>query len=191
MTIFSELVKTNRSYRRFFEDKAIDLNTLEELIDLARHTASGANLQPLKYLLSCEAEKNALIFSCLGWAGYLPHWPGPSEGERPTGYVVVLGDTDIAKDFGCDHGIASQTILLGAREKGLGGCMIASVNRDKLKKLLNIDDKFQILLVLALGVPKETVVIEPVKEDGGIKYYRDENEVHHVPKRSLSDIIIK
>jgi nitroreductase len=185
-----DLVVSNRSYRRFDEEHAIEEETLRELVDLARLSASGANLQPLKYILSADRQKNALIFPLLAWAGYLKDWPGPSEGERPAAYIVVLGDTEIRQDFGCDHGIAAQSILLGAREKDLGGCIIASIQRKKLRSALNIPDRYEILLVLALGKPKETVVIETVGPDGDIKYWRDSEGVHHLPKRSLEEIII-
>jgi len=188
--MISELVEANRSCRRFYEDHQVELKTLEELVDLARLSASGANLQPLKYILACQPDVNAEIFSCLGWAGYLKDWPGPEPGERPTGYIVILGDTTISKEFGVDHGIAGQSMLLGAREKGLAGCMIATINRKDLRPMLNIESHLKILLVLAIGKPKEEVVIESVGPDGSILYWRDAEAVHHLPKRALTDIIV-
>jgi len=188
--MISELVEANRSCRRFYEDHQVELKTLEELVDLARLSASGANLQPLKYILACQPKVNAEIFSCLAWAGYLKDWPGPDPGERPSGYIVILGDTTISKEFGVDHGIAGQSMLLGAREKGLAGCMIASINRKDMRPMLNIDSHLKILLVLAIGKPKEEVVIESVGADGSILYWRDAEAVHHLPKRALTDIIV-
>jgi nitroreductase len=185
-----DLIEKTRSYRRFHQDFKIELEILKELVALARLSAAAGNLQPLKYMLSNKPEKNETIFQCLGWAGYLKDWPGPGEGERPSAYIIVLGDTRICKSFGCDHGIACQNIMLGAVEKGLGGCMIGSVNRERLRKDLDISDHFEILLVLALGKPKESVVLEEVGSDGNIKYWRDSDGVHHVPKRSLNDIIV-
>lgn len=96
----------------------------------------------------------------------------------------------IAKNFGVDHGIAAQSILLGATELGLGGCMIGSIKREELRENLNIPEHLEILLVLAIGKPKEKVVIEPVAAEGNIKYWRDDQQTHHVPKRSLEDIIV-
>ena len=185
-----DLIIKNRSYRRFYQEAAIGRGILEELIDLARLSSSSANKQPLKYILSCEPEKNALIFRHLAWAGYLEDWSGPPQGERPAAYIIVLGDTKISESFGCDHGIAAQSILLGAVEKGFGGCIVTSVKRIELGELLNIPSHHQILFVIALGKPKEKVVIEKVGADGDIKYWRDENGVHHVPKRPLSEIIV-
>jgi nitroreductase len=188
--MIEELILRNRSYRRFYQEVAISLDTLKDLVDLARLSASGANRQPLKYILSADAETNAAIFECLAWAGYLKDWPGPEEGERPTAYVVVLGDTEISRSFGVDHGIAALSILLGATERGLGGCIIASIQRDRLRQVLGIAPRYEILLVLALGKPKEVVVVEPLGSEGDIRYWRDERGVHHVPKRSLVDIIV-
>lgn len=185
-----DLILKNRSYRRFYQEVTIKLETLRELVDLARLCASASNLQPLKYILSYKPQKNALIFPCLSWAGYLKGWEGPSEGERPTAYIIILGDTQISQSFGPDQGIAVQSILLGAAEKGLGGCIIGSVDRQGLKKALEIPLRYEILLVLALGKPKERVAIETIGLTGDIKYWRDDKQIHHVPKRKLDDIII-
>ncbi|NLE75237.1 MAG: nitroreductase family protein [Chloroflexi bacterium] len=186
----ADLVRRNRSFRRFHEDRPVSRQTLRELVDLARLSATGANRQPLKYFLSCDAETNDRIFPHLGWAAYLKDWPGPQEGERPAAYIIILGDTEITKTYGVDHGIAAQSIMLGAVEKGLGGCMILSINRPKLKEALQIADRYEVLLVLALGVPKETVVIDPLGPDGDIKYWREPDGTHHVPKRSLDEVIL-
>jgi len=189
--MLEDLIRKNRSCRRFIQSRSLDMNTLNELANLARLSASAANLQPLKYVLCCNPEKNAEIFSCLAWAAYLKDWSGPLEGERPSGYIVVLGDTAITQDFGCDHGIACQSILLGAREKGLAGCMLGAVNREKLRDVLNLSAQLKILLVLALGAPREEIFIEPLGADGSIRYWRDGRGAHHVPKRSLKDIVIE
>jgi nitroreductase len=188
--MLAELVRKNRSYRRFYQDVPVKLETLRELVDMGRLSASAMNLQPLKYVLSCEPEKNALIFPNLGWAAYLKDWQGPEEGERPSAYIIILCDTQINQSAGCDHGISAQSILLGATEKGLGGCMIATVNRKELSKVLNLDPRYDIVLVVALGKPKENVVIDKVAPDGSIKYWHDTQGTHHVPKRALDDIII-
>jgi len=185
-----DLISKNRSYRRFYEEVDIKLATLRELVDLARLSASARNAQPLKYILSCQPQKNSLIFRHLAWAGYLTDWPGPCEGERPSAYIIILEDTEISRSSDCDHGIAAQSILLGAMEKGLGGCMIASIEREGLRQALEIPPRYEILLVLALGKPKETVVIETVGPGGDTKYWRDSKGIHHVPKRALDDIII-
>jgi len=186
-----DLVTKNRSYRRFHQDVPLDSGTLEQLVDLARMSASGNNLQPLKYLLSWEPEMNSVIFPHLRWAGYLKEWDGPVEGEKPSAYIIVLGDTDIKPSFGCDHGIAAQNILLGATEKGFGGCMISSIQRDELRDALKIPTRYEILLAIALGRPKERVELEEIGPDGDIRYWRDEEGTHHVPKRSLGEIIYR
>jgi nitroreductase len=187
--MIKDLVVKNRTYRRFDQGYVISMETLRELVNLARLTGSAGNKQPLKYALSCDPQKNALIFEHLAWAGYLKEWPGPVEGERPSAYIIMLGDKEISPSFDFDNGIAAQTILLGAVEKGLGGCMIASIQRSKLRETLNIPERYEILLVIALGRPIETVILESVKSDGDVKYWRDGEGRHHVPKRSLEEII--
>jgi nitroreductase len=186
-----DVVLKNRSYRRFYENVQIEYDTLLQLVDLARLSGSAANLQPLEYMLSSESETNATIFPHLRWAGYLKEWDGPAKGERPSGYILILGDKNITTNFGCDHGIAAQSILLGATELGLGGCMIGSIQREGLRNELEIQSHLEILLVIALGKPKESVEIEDIGTSGDVKYWRDEKDIHHVPKRSLDEIIIK
>lgn len=188
--MINELVRKSRTCRRFYENEMIDENTLVALVDLARLSPSASNLQPLKFLISHTAEKNATIFPLLGWAGYLSDWDGPGPGERPAAYITILGDKSIKKSFGCDHGIAAQSIMLGACEQGLQGCIIASVDRQNFHRNLNLPEQYEILLVLALGKPKEQVVIEPLEAGANIRYWRDAAQVHHVPKRNLEDIII-
>lgn len=185
-----ELIFKTRSYRRFDESHKIDAKTIESLIDLARLSASGANKQPLKYLYFNTAKDCEKIFPYLAWAGYLTDWSGPDKGERPTGYIIILGDKSISELFGVDHGIAAQSIMLGATDAGLGGCIIGSIKRDELSNEFSIPDNFDILLILALGKPVENVIIEDIKKDD-VKYWRDKNKNHHVPKRSLNELIIK
>ena len=189
--VIRDLVIKNRTYRRFRQDVAVERETLRELVDLARLSASAANTQPLKYVLSCGPQKNAIVFGHLGWAGYLRDWPGPSEGERPSAYIIILADTQISEFADCDHGIAALSILLGAAEKGLGGCMIGTVRRRQLSEALGIPPRYKILLVLALGKPAESVTLETVGPDGSIEYWRDADGVHHVPKRPLDELILE
>lgn len=189
--MIEDLIRKNRSYRRFHQDVSVSMETLRDLVNLARLSASGANLQPLKYVISSNPKTNAKIFPHTRWAGYLKDWDGPDEGERPAAYVIILGDKEIRSSFGCDHGIAAQSIMLGASERGLGGCILGALDRTALREALDIPERYEILLALALGEPKETVVLEEIGPDGDIKYYRDENGVHHVPKRSLEELILQ
>lgn len=184
-----QLIEKNRTYRRFDEKHEITKETLVSLVDLARLSASGANRQPLKYILVTEPDMRAAVYPCLAWAGYLTTWEGPDPGERPTAYIVILGDKEISDSFGVDHGIAAQSIMLGATEAGLGGCIIASVKKEKLRVLLDIPKDLEVLLVLALGKPTEKVVLETLVNNN-VKYWRDEERVHHVPKRTLDEIIL-
>ena len=188
--MLDELIGKNRSYRRFNQADPVSLETLRELVELARHAPSAANRQPLKYVLVADPAICGNVFPHLAWAGYLTDWDGPAEEERPTGYVVILLDEGISESIDCDHGIASQSILLGATERGLGGCIIGSIDRDALSQVLELPRHLRILLVLALGVPAESVAIEDVGPDGDIRYYRDAADVHHVPKRGLSELIV-
>jgi len=186
----SRLTLRNRSVRRYKEKYQIGEKKLRMLVNLARQSASGANLQPLKFILSSTTDRNQLIFPTLSWAGYLKEWEGPEEGERPSAYIIMLGDTEIGNSFQYDAGIASQSITLGAAEMGIGACLIGSIRRETLRKALAIPEKYEILLVIALGKPAEEVVLELLEEGMEIHYWRDDKDRHHVPKRGLNELIL-
>lgn len=181
-----DLIIKNRSTRKYDQSVAVSRATLLELVDLARMSASGGNQQPLKYYLSWEPAKNAVVFRHIGLAGT------PQEGERPTAYIIILRDSELGGygGSGVDHGIAAQSILLGATEKGLGGCMIGMVNRKGLQDTLKIPERYEILLVLAIGKPKESFVFEVAEQGTEMRGWWDEQGVRHIPKRQLKDIIV-
>lgn len=186
---FHEIVKKNRSYRRFDESREIPQLALLKLVDNARLIPSGSNLQPLKYYI-VEYPQRSAVFPYLKWAGYLTDWDGPADGERPSAYIVILSDKKISSNVKWDHGIAAQTILLAAVSKEMGGCIIGSIDREGLAKELNLSDDYTIELVVALGYPVEKVVIKEIENGEDIKYYRDSEGTHYVPKRKLADVII-
>jgi nitroreductase len=187
--MLKDLILKNRSYRRFDQSELIPMQLLRDLVEAARLSASARNMQPLRYMLFNNASDCEKIFPTLAWAGYLKDWPGPADGERPSAYIVQLGDLDLTNDWWCDDGIAAQSILLSAVEQGFGGCIIGSVQRERLRDILDIPDQYKIIQVLALGKPAEEVVIDEVV-NGDIKYWRDKKGVHHVPKRGLDELIV-
>jgi nitroreductase len=187
---FKELVARTRSYRRFDQSAAIPQEALESWVALARLVPSSANLQGLKFLLVNDPARNAIVFRNISFAGYLKEWGGPKEGERPTAYVVILGDTTIKQNFDLDTGIAAQTMMLAANDAGFGGVMMGAIKRETLRDDLHIPSHFEIVLLLALGKPTEIVVVEETSAEHGIRYYRDANDLHHVPKRPLGELVI-
>lgn len=190
---FKDIVIANRSYRGYDESYRFTEEELKDYIDTTRYTASGANIQPLKYYIAYEKEEVALIQSMTKWARALPEHDLPYEGKRPTGFIIICQDKNIAPNLdGCqkDVGIVAQTILLQAASEGLGGCMIGNFKPDEVAAALHFSEHLAPVLIVALGKPDEKVVITEVKEDGNTNYYRDAEDVHYVPKRALEDIVI-
>lgn len=191
--MMEELVRKTRTVRRFQESRSLPVDLLRGLVDLARLGGSARNAQLLKYMLITDAKKREQLFPLLAWAGYLPKWPGPAAGERPTAYIICLLDRALQKgpdtEANFDLGIATQSMLLGAAEQGVYGCRIGAFSPDKVSQLLHLPEHLQPLLVMALGYPAETVVLEEVSADGNIRYWHDEQGHHHVPKRSLEDVL--
>lgn len=186
------LLEKDRSVRRFDESRPIKNEQLLSLVELCRYCASGRNLQPLKYLPINDKKTCNEIFPLLKWAGYLKDWEGPKVGERPVAYLVQCLDTRITSNPLCDDGLQLQAITLGTTSLGIGACIIKSFNLEKLKQVCKLPQWAEPYYVLALGYPVETVVIDDINSDNpdAIKYYRDKDEVHHVPKRTLDDLLI-
>lgn len=183
-----DLIKKNRSYRRFDGNHKVSREELLEMIDLTRLTPSAGNMQPLRYYLVTEPAQKERVFHLLKWASYL-NWAGPKESEKPAAYIIIIADLTINKNPLVDVGIVSQTILLQAVERGLGGCNFLSVDRESLKKDLKLPEHYEVLTAIAIGKPAEEIILE--ETDSDIKYWRDENDCHHVPKRKLEDLIIR
>jgi nitroreductase len=188
---FRDIVTQCRSYRRFDSGVPVTEDAVRDLVELVCYVPSAKNLQPLKYISVSEPDTVAALFPFLSWVGYLADWPGPMEGERPTAYVVMLGDQSISTDFACDSGIAAQTLLLGATASGIGGCIVASLEHKNIRELLKIPEKYAILMTIALGTPLETVVIDQISGDDSVRYFRDVHSIHHVPKRMLDDVLLR
>lgn len=181
-----EKIVSRRTIRKYLQ-KDVPKEVLIRCVDAARLSPSGANRQPLKYVII--EDKNLLkeAFGTLSWAGYLPDYR-PSEEEIPRAYIVILLDKNIRKNSGHDAGIASMSISMVAYDEGLGSCILGAVDREKLREILKIPDHLDIVLVIALGYPAENPIVDKVK-NGDIKYWLDEDGVLHVPKRELEDII--
>ena len=187
--MISELIKKTRSYRRFDASRGITESELKKMIESARCSGSAANRQRIRYVLLNEKEDCDFVFENVAFAGYLKQWAGPTESERPTAYIVMMTQNEaLDAILGMDIGIAAQSILLTATELELGGCMIGSFKKKEIKAWLGKEGYYP-ALIIALGKPTEKVYLTNVK-DGDIKYFRDENDDHAVPKLSLDELII-
>ena len=182
-----EAILNRRTIRRFDEKKEIPLELLERMVNAARVAPSAANLQPWDFIVVNEKELCDKIFPHLRWAGYIAPEGDPPQGMRPAAYIVLVANPDINKNWQHDFGAAAENIMLCAVEMGIGSCWLGSINRKKIKEILNIPDDREVDTLIALGYPKEKSVVE--EEKGSIKYWKDENKVMHVPKRALSEIM--
>ena len=190
---FMELVRKNRSYRGYNENRPVTREELRKLVECARLCPSSVNAQPLKYRLVWQKEEVARLQEKTNWAKALTNITLPHPGMCPTAFIVICQDTGIdasLQRFQKDVGIVAQTMLLAAVEMGLGGCMIGNFNAGEVRQVLTLPETMAPLLVVAIGEPAETVVLTEVGPDGSVQYYRDENDVHYVPKRSLEDMLI-
>lgn len=187
--MFRDLLLKTRSYRNFDNTVRYTQEDMRQLIELTRYTPSTANRQPVKYAYVCDDESCRAVFPLLGWAGYLTEKP-PYDGNLPTAYILMCYDTQISEQSPeIDFGICAQTIVLGAMERGIGACMIGSFKKPEAAKIFGLPENIVPRLIIALGKPYEKIVLTDAL-DGDIKYYRDADKTHYVPKRTLEDIII-
>ena len=186
---FERTVKNTRCTRRFKKEITIDKSELIELIDIARTVSSGKNMQPLKYIAITDEKIKDEIYKPLKWAAHLKDWD-QSNDEKPSAYILLVNDTSIEGFSAIDSGIAMQTIMLGATSKGYAGCILASIDKVEYKKLFNLENNLEPMLVIALGVRDENIEVVEVTDSTDTNYYRDEKNTHCVPKRKLSEVLI-
>lgn len=186
--IVKSILRKTRSIRRFRNNERIQPETLNDLIELTRYCPSGGNRQPLSFLCITKKEECHFVTTHVKWAALLSDWNGPEADEEPPAYICVMVDRKIAENAPYDSGIAAHAILMGASERGMGGCIIGNINKEHLYEYFGIStDRFKIDLILAIGLPAEEVIIEEAEDKTA--YYRDQNRKLHVPKRKLSDLL--
>ncbi len=190
MEHFKELVKSSRSVRRYDHGRAIGMDELRELIELSRYCPSASNKQKLRFHPVNTEDDCTKVFHNVVFAASLGKEGTPVPEEAPSAYIIFLNDRSMGAPRGEDMGICAEVMLLGANIMGYAGCMLGSIKKDSLMTELGLDkEAYEPVLVLALGKGVEKVRIEDMK-DGSTAYYRDAERVHHVPKRSLEDILV-
>jgi nitroreductase len=183
-----KLIKSRRTIRKY-QQKPIDYDILERIVDAGRLAPSGSNLQPIEFIIVDEKAMVNEIFNHTRWAGYLPKNIGyPQEGQRPVAFIVVMINRQIKASGGeHDTGAAMENMILLALEEGIGSCWLGSIDRNEIKNALNVPEHYHIDSLLALGYPDEHPTSEPMQDS--IKYYLDQNGKLHVPKRQFENIV--
>ena len=187
---FLQFVSEARTCRRFVQDMRISQDDLNWLMECVSRVSCARNAQVLRYMLVSSPEKCAEMFVHMRWAGALKDWDGPAEGERPTAYIAILSPKESTTHMHMDVGIAAQTIQLAAHTRGIGCCMHASFERQACMELLRVPDDMQIALILTLGMAKEERRLASMPANGDFVYWRDAQGVHHVPKRTVSELTL-
>jgi nitroreductase len=188
MNVYEAAIR-RRTIRKYTQ-QPIERALLEKYIDAARLAPSGANMQPLKYVIVDEPVKVKQVFENVKWAAYIAPEGDPKEGEKPVAFIVIMADTEIKKaGYELDAGAAAQSIFLTAWEDGVGTCWMGAIDRDKIKEVLGIADWYLINTVIALGYMAEHPVAEDMKDS--VKYYKDDAGVLHVPKRTLKEVLVE
>lgn len=187
---FLSLLQQTRSVRRFDHSQKLSDEILSSILESVRFVPSARNAQTLKYKIVNRQEQCDDLFPLLAWAGYLNDWKGPKKEEQPVAYIIVCQDNTLSPTSVVDEGIVLQTLQLMAKSKGVSSCILGAFDRQKVKEMFLLDSSIEVRYILALGFGVETVVVEDMLENQSIKYWRDEQEIHHVPKRKLKDLLL-
>lgn len=187
---FANLVRQARTRRRYVNAVKVSRDEVVGFIDTARNVASAMNAQPLRYRVVTDAAECEAVFQATNWAKGLRTGPAPAPEERPSAWVIILSVGQTALDPGIDVGIAAQTINLAASAAGYATCMLLSIDRAKIAEALKLPEGLKIQLLMSVGKPGEQVAIEEFKPGVQMPYWRTQDQVHHVPKRKLEDVLI-
>jgi nitroreductase len=182
-----ESIKGRRSIRKFTREP-VHKEDLLKLIELGSLAASGMNVQPIKYIVA-TGKKADEIFPHTRWAGYLKGQGSPAFDERPSAFILVLNDNSLRKSgYELDAGAAVQNILVAAHAMGIGTCWLGAIDYDDISSLVGLTEGYKLISAIAVGYPAQKSISEA--SEGDIRYYLDEEEVLHVPKRSIDEIIL-
>lgn len=191
MSPIETLIRRNRTCRRFDEQQPIERLQLIRWINVIRHTASGRNIQPLKYIVVTDPEQCHWLTGLMRWAAMLPDWEGPAVGERPTAYLIQLVDTHLAPAARFDEGVQLEALGLLATEAGYGMCIFSPHGRGDIARMYDLPQHLSINAIVALGKPAEEPILEELRPGEEPRYWRDAEGRHHVPKRGLEELIIE
>ena len=178
---------TSRRSIRHFQDRPVPREVLEKCVNAARLAPTGANLQPLEFVIVDDPDLVSRIFPTIKWAMYIRPAHDPPPGNEPRAYILIMKRKDVNPAWAlCDVGAAMQTIILVALDQGVGTCALLSVDFDSVRSTLNVPDEYETSLLIALGYPNESPVEAPVEDS--VRYWKDESGVLHVPKKSLDAV---
>ena len=162
MDVFTA-IKGRRSVRRYKMDP-VPLDVLGKLVEAATWAPTGANRQPWKYVVVADPKvaRNVKRVSPMMW------------GAAPACIFVCI-DTTLngarpEARTGLATGFPSQNIMLAAYALGLGTCPIGGFNRDAVRRLLEIPDELDPMLLITVGYPDETPEVKPRRPMGEVAY---------------------
>lgn len=183
-----KLVKERRTIR-FFEQKPVPEEVLRHMIDGARVTSCAGNMQQLRYVVVTTPDTAEQVFAQTAWAAMVRPKRNPEWGKNAaTAYIAVLGPSDAAPIIHADAGAAIQSMQLIAEANGLGSCWLGAIQREPLRKILQVSPAQQVMYLLAVGYPAEKPTSEDVPAGASLRYYLDDQDVLHVPKLALTDV---
>lgn len=185
------LLEWRRSYRKFDETRLISKNDIDEILNSIKFASCANNRQYLRFISVENKDKVLEIFDNTKWAASLPNNIGcPKEGERPVYFIAILSDEAKKLRFnGIDEGLVISNLTLTAAEKGIGSCIIGSVNDKKMREILNYDNNYSCEVVIAFGYPKVKSTIKEIDLEEDQSYYLDEDGNYLVPKYKKDDIV--
>jgi nitroreductase len=164
---FYDVIKTRRSVRRFLK-KAVPGDVLERVLEAARIAPSGNNQQPWRFVIVRDEQKKKKIARACYEQDFVAEAPVVliccsikcSSGYEPWQDNAGWRDTVIATDH----------LILAARNEGLATCWVGAFYDKKVAKIINVPDDVDVVMVVPLGYP---ALKSAFRETSGRKHLKD------------------
>jgi len=145
-----DAIKQRKSVRRYL-DKPVEEEKLLKVLEAGRLAPSARNLQEWRFIIVRDPDTRRKIAEAANGQAFI--------GEAPL-IIVACAQTDqhLMKcgqpAYTIDVAAALDHISLEAVEQGLGTCWIGAFSQDKVRKILNIPDRYRVVALLPLGFPR-------------------------------------
>ncbi|MFO7815078.1 MAG: nitroreductase family protein [Halanaerobiales bacterium] len=138
-----KLLKTRRAIREF-EEKDVEKDKLEKIVETARYAPTANNVQPWQFVVVTDNDKIETLENYI------------DQGKKFPASIAVFSED--VKHHLEDGSNVSTYIMLAAKELGLGTCWIGSYAKPyapHVKELLGVPEHYKLISIITVGYPDE------------------------------------
>lgn len=162
MTDFMDIIKDRRSVRKF-EDREINEETLQQVLEAGRWAPSWANTQCWEVVVVKDPQVKAALQETMAKGN--PATKAIVEAPvllvvcgklQSSGYYKGQVTTKFGDWFLFDLGLFCQNLSLAAHALGLGSVMVGLFDQDKAAEAVKVPEGFELVTILPMGYPAKT-----------------------------------